>query len=198
MGILEDGVWQDIVRVAVIILIAYGLVMWIAALVWTYRDIQARTRDIFGQVLAVVLVFMFNLPGLLLYLILRPRETLTDQYDRQLEAEALLHEIQEQATCPTCRRKIQEDFFICPFCRSTLRAACESCGKALSAGWVLCPYCGVDRVTAVAPAAQQQSLPSPTPAAPPEERRAERGSGAGAGAGSAPAKTSADPAVDAG
>jgi RNA polymerase subunit RPABC4/transcription elongation factor Spt4 len=197
MGILEDGVWQDIVRVAVIILVAYGLVMWIAALVWTYRDIQARTRDIFGQVLAVVLVFMFNLPGLLLYLILRPRETLTEQYDRQLEAEALLHEIQEQATCPTCRRKIQEDFFICPFCRSTLRAACESCGKALSAGWVLCPYCGVDRVTALAPAAQQQSLAPPAPAAPPEERRAERGSGA-AGAGAAAAKTSADPAVDAG
>ncbi len=145
LAIWDDGVWQDAARIAVIALIAYGLVLWIGALVWTYRDASSRTRDPFTQAMALLLVLVFNLPGLLLYLILRPKDTLVDAYDRQLEAEALLHEIQEQATCPSCRRKIESDFVACPFCRTTLRTPCEACGKPMAATWVLCPFCATER-----------------------------------------------------
>jgi hypothetical protein len=88
---------------------------------------------------------VFNLPGLLLYLILRPKTTLTERYEHRLEAEALLHEIREQPACPQCRRKIETDFLACPYCRAALRVGCEECGKALAFGWVSCPYCGADR-----------------------------------------------------
>ena len=153
LAIWDDGEWQDAARIAVIVLVAYLLVMWIAALVWAYRDIASRTRDPFTQTFCVLLVAVFNLPGLLLYLILRPKDTLADMYDRQLEAEALLHELQEQATCPACRRRIESDFLACPYCRTALRLSCQSCGKALSLGWVVCPYCGADRGPAEAPRA---------------------------------------------
>jgi hypothetical protein len=123
-------------------------VLWVAAVVWTYRDIASRTRDPFSQTVALVLVLVFSLPGLLLYLILRPKNTMADQYDRQLEAEALLHEIQEQATCPSCRRKIEADYIACPYCRTSLRVPCDSCGKALATTWVLCPYCAEPRTSA--------------------------------------------------
>lgn len=149
LAIWDNGSWQDAARIGVIVLIAYLLVMWVAALVWTYRDISARTRDPFTQVISVMMVVFFNLPGLLLYLILRPNDTLADAYDRQLEAEALLSEIQEQATCPSCRRKIENEFIACPYCRTTLRAACEACSKPLAFGWVVCPYCGSDRPSPV-------------------------------------------------
>ena len=145
LAIWDDGVWQDAVAVAVIIMVAYLVVMWIAALVWTYRDIAARTRDPLTQTISVLTVLVFNLPGMFLYLILRPKDTIADRYDRQLEAEALLHEIQEQATCPSCRRRVEDAFVACPYCRSTLRMPCESCEKPLLARWVVCPYCGVDR-----------------------------------------------------
>ena len=121
-----EGVWGDAARIAVIIGSAYVLVLWVAAVVWTYRDIASRTRDPFSQTVALVLVLVFSLPGLLA--VPDPAaeaDTIADQYDRQLEAEALLHEIQEQATCPSCRRKIEDDFIACPYCRTSLRVPCE-------------------------------------------------------------------------
>jgi len=137
--------WQTPATLAAIVLIAYLLVMWIAALVWTYRDISSRTGDAFTQAMSLGMVVVFNLPGLLLYVILRPRDTMAEIYDRRLEAEALLHEIQEQATCPSCRRKVEDEFIVCPYCRSTLRTACESCARPASSSWVVCPYCGAER-----------------------------------------------------
>lgn len=155
MAIWEDGTWQVAVALVVIVLVAYLLVMWVGALVWTYRDIRARTRDQFTQAVAVLVVLVFNLPGILLYMVLRPKETLAELYDRRLGSEALLREIQEQDACPACRRRIEDDFLACPYCRTTLRVPCESCGKALHTTWVLCPYCGADR-----------AAPSPIRAAP--------------------------------
>ena len=46
----------------------------------------------------------FNIPGLALYLMLRPRESLEDAYARSLEEEALLREIGDEGMCPSCRR----------------------------------------------------------------------------------------------
>jgi len=156
LAIWDD--WQTLGILAAVISIAYLAALWVAALAWTYRDATARTRDPILQTVAVLLVLVFNLPGLLVYLILRPKDTLADQYDRQLEAEALLHELQEQATCPTCRRRIENDFAVCPYCRSSLRTPCASCARPLQASWVICPYCGADRAE---PAAASASARAP-------------------------------------
>ena len=117
---------------------------------------MARTSDTFTQTIALVLVVIFNIPGLVVYLVLRPKDTLMDAYDRQLEAEALLHEIQEQATCPRCRRKVEAEFVACPYCRNSLGMPCESCGKTLTSSWVLCPYCSAERAQPAAPAASER------------------------------------------
>ena len=70
----------------------------ISIVIWTFRDIRSRSRDIFAQILAtlMVLVFfpLFPLPGLALYMLLRPRETLSEVYERSLEEEALLQGIE--------------------------------------------------------------------------------------------------------
>ena len=148
-----DGVWGDLALVAIIAFVAYVLVLWVASVVWTYRDVASRTSDSLTQTIALILVLVFSIPGLLVYLVLRPKDTLMDAYDRQLEAEALLHEIQEQATCPRCRRKIDQDFISCPYCRTSLRTPCDSCARPMSSSWVLCPYCGAERAQPIAPAA---------------------------------------------
>jgi hypothetical protein len=192
-----DGVAGDLVLVAIIGLVAYLLVLWVAALVWAYRDVVARTSDSFTQTIALVLVVVFNIPGLLVYLVLRPKDTLMDAYDRQLEAEALLHEIQEQATCPRCRRKVEADFVACPYCRNALGMPCESCGRPLTSSWVLCPYCRAERPQLAAPAGAERASAATTIAAPDLPARPKRASTATYTPPAPPAaSTPADPAAE--
>jgi RNA polymerase subunit RPABC4/transcription elongation factor Spt4 len=130
--------------------IGYGLLLWLAIAVWTYRDVRERTRDPFAQIFAVLIVLAFSLLGLLVYLIVRPRETLAEAYERSLEEEALLQELEDQRACPSCKRRVQDDFILCPYCQFQLKEACARCEKPLSHNWVACPYCGAKRRSAAA------------------------------------------------
>ena len=159
------GTWQDTVWLVVALLVAYVVVLWLSALVWAYRDIKNRTNDSFSQFVSVLLVLIFNLPGLFLYLVLRPDETMTEAYERTLETEAMLQEVERLGTCPSCRRRIEEDYLLCPYCRTSLRKPCAQCGRALSFGWVACPYCGADRVPSMAAEAVRSQAPVAPPAA---------------------------------
>src|SRR5947209_12550810 len=83
------GSWQDTVKLVGALLATYLVVLWVAGLIWVYRDIRDRSRDPFYHAVAVFVVLVFNLPGLWLYLILRPKVTLAEAYERTLEEEAL-------------------------------------------------------------------------------------------------------------
>ena len=140
---------ETLLKLLGLVLLAYVLVLWLSAVVWTYRDVRNRTTDQSSQMIAVLLVALFNLPGLIVYLVIRPQHTLADAYERQLESEAMLHEIQLTAnSCQSCRRPIDDDFNICPHCRTVLREPCRSCARPVRTSWVACPYCASDRVPA--------------------------------------------------
>ena len=134
---------ENLLTVGIAVLIAYAAILWLGIAVWAYRDIRERTHDSASQVMAVLLVFLFNVPGIILYLILRPHETLTESYERRLESEALIRDLAEaRRSCPNCQHAVQEDFLLCPHCRTQLQAPCSECGKALELDWSACPYCG--------------------------------------------------------
>lgn len=122
---------------------AYLTALWFCLVVWTIRDIRTRTRDVIVQILATLLVLVFNIPGLVLYLILRPPETLDEQYERALEEEALLDEIRERQACPRCKTHAEPTFLVCPMCATPLKRRCPTCNQLLQLGWKLCPFCGV-------------------------------------------------------
>ena len=63
---------------------AFLAALWISLVVWTNRDIRARARDPLVQTLATLLVAVLNLPGVLVYIILRPPRTLEEEYQRTL------------------------------------------------------------------------------------------------------------------
>lgn len=122
---------------------AYFIAFWLGLVVWTFNDIRARSRDVVAYFLAISLVLVFNLPGLLLYVLLRPRETLAERYERTLEEEAIMQELdQHKLACPSCKRPVQDDFLLCPHCRTQLKQSCLRCAKALNLSWRACPYCG--------------------------------------------------------
>lgn len=139
------GSWEASVKYAVTFLVIFLAAFWIATVFWTYRDIRQRTRDPILQTVAVLLVLIFFLPGHWVYLIVRPRYTLTELYERSLEEEALLQELEDQKACPTCKRRVLDDYLICPSCRTQLKEPCRQCSKPLSYAWVACPYCGLEK-----------------------------------------------------
>ncbi len=121
---------------------AFTVAFWVSLVIWTFRDMRLRSRDIFAQLLASLVVLIFGPLGLLIYIILRPQETLSEAYARTLEEEALLQDITvERPVCPECKHKIEPDFIICPACHTELRKACPHCGRLSLLRWEICPYC---------------------------------------------------------
>jgi RNA polymerase subunit RPABC4/transcription elongation factor Spt4 len=136
--------------------------------IWAFRDIRSRTRDPFVQILATITVGVIPVIGILVYLMLRPRETLSEAYVRALEEESLLSSIEGQEFCPTCSRRVDSDMQWCPKCHTKLRNPCENCGRAVHLSWDLCPYCGVGRQPEMARDAKPSKLrlfgkPKPAP-----------------------------------
>lgn len=121
---------------------AFVVALWLSLIFWTYRDIKARARDPLSRILAVLVVAVLFLPGILIYLILRPAHTLEDEYQQTLEEEALLQAIEESPLCPGCGRRIKDSWSICPNCHTKLRKNCHHCGKSMELPWNICPYCG--------------------------------------------------------
>jgi RNA polymerase subunit RPABC4/transcription elongation factor Spt4 len=116
--------------------------LWISLVFWTYRDIRARTQDRMIHILAALLVAVLSLPGVVIYLILRPAKTLDEAYQHTLEEEALLSEVESRQVCPGCGANTQLDWQLCPTCHTKLRKPCTNCGRLMELPWRICPYCG--------------------------------------------------------
>ncbi len=121
---------------------AFIAALWLSLIFWTYRDIRARARDPLARILAILVVAVLFLPGIVIYLILRPSHTLEEEYQHTLEEEALLQSVEESPLCPGCGRRIRENWMICPTCHTKLKKNCHKCGKLMELPWNLCPYCG--------------------------------------------------------
>ena len=126
------------------LLMAYVVLLWAASVLWTYRDIHERSDDGLVQVLAVSLALVLPFAGVILHLILRPRQTLSDRYERRLEEEYLRRDMDEKYVCPHCQRSIEQDFVVCPHCHTALRRRCNVCDRVVDLTWSICPYCGDD------------------------------------------------------
>lgn len=129
---------------------AFLFAFWIAMGIWTFHDIRQRTRDWLVIILAVALVLIFPLIGLILYLMIRPKATLAEVYDRALEEEALLRELEQTAACHNCGVPVKEAWVYCPNCHNQLQHSCPTCGNLVRNEWEICVYCG---------SAQQRTTP---------------------------------------
>ena len=120
--------------------------LWLSLVIWAVRDMRTRTRDPFAHVLTAVTVAILPIAGILIYLILRPQETLAEAYERALAEEALLQEIEERPSCPGCSRTTDPNWILCPHCHTRLKKACPDCNSLMELQWNLCPFCGNQHV----------------------------------------------------
>jgi Double zinc ribbon len=135
---------QTISQVTLYVVMASGAVLaalWLGMVLWTLRDMRARSRDVLAQGAVTLMVAVLNVFGLILYLMLRPRETLAEAYERSLEEEALLQGIEEKPVCPGCGRPSNVLWQVCPHCHTRLKKPCIQCGQLLDLPWNLCPFC---------------------------------------------------------
>jgi RNA polymerase subunit RPABC4/transcription elongation factor Spt4 len=126
----------------------YIVLIWLASAFWAYRDMRQRSANPVAPYLAAALVIVFTpilfLFGLLLYRILRPKETLAEANDRALAEEAILAEVAARPHCANCTRPVNEDWIICPTCRNRLRRVCPNCERLVELDWSICAWCGKD------------------------------------------------------
>jgi RNA polymerase subunit RPABC4/transcription elongation factor Spt4 len=117
------------------------LVFWVGLVWWVSQDVLTRTTDKIIVSVAVALTAILGPVGVLIYLVVRPRQTLKERIGEVMEQEMLL-QASAITICPTCEHLAQEDFLACPHCGTILKKACVNCGKLLAMDWDHCAFCG--------------------------------------------------------
>jgi RNA polymerase subunit RPABC4/transcription elongation factor Spt4 len=135
--------------------------VWLSLVIWAFRDMRLRSRDPIAQLFAALVVAILPIAGIVIYLILRPPETLAQAYERALEEEALLQEIEEKPRCPGCSRAIEPDWIACPYCHTHLRQRCHNCAGLLELNWNLCPFCAAEQAPADIPIVETAHVREP-------------------------------------
>lgn len=162
-GFIESDVFQIGIRV----LVAYFMLIWLASAFWAYRDMRLRSASAITPYVAAAAIIVFTplffLFGLLLYRIVRPKETIAEVNERTLAEEAMLAEVASHSHCANCSRPVHEEWIICPTCRNRLRRVCPNCEHLIELDWTLCAWCGKDFERAEAPGLTAY-MPSARPA----------------------------------
>jgi len=139
---------SPLTQLAIQALAVYFVLIWLASAFWAFRDMQQRSANpilpYLAAVLIIVLTPLFFIAGVIVYRIVRPHEKVGEAYERGLAEEALLAEIDSIEHCPTCHRKIHDEWIICPTCRSRLKRVCPNCSRLVGIDWSLCAWCGRD------------------------------------------------------
>jgi len=131
-------------QVAGLLLAAYGLLLWLAVIVWVYRDISSRTRDLLARTSAIIWSIICPFLGLPIYFVLRPRRSLLDEYESSLTREAILADLSVDISCPDCSRLVSGEWTFCPFCQIELKKKClnPQCDSFMDFSWSACARCG--------------------------------------------------------
>ena len=142
----------------------YLVILWLASAYWAFRDMQQRSDNAILPYLAAALIILFTpiffVFAVWVYKIVRPHEKIGEVWERNLAEEALLAEVEAIHHCPTCERRIDDEWIICPSCRTRLNRVCPNCSRLVGLDWSLCAWCGKDFERREVPAAATGALPA--------------------------------------
>jgi hypothetical protein len=162
---IDDVINSPVVQITGRLIFVYLVVLWIASAYWAFRDMQQRSDNaILPYVVAAGIIlltpFIFFL-AIWVYKIIRPHEKIGEVWERNLAEEALLNEVESVPHCPTCERRVDAEWIICPSCRTRLNRVCPNCSRLVGLDWSLCAWCGKDfERRDVVPAGMIQPLPA--------------------------------------
>ncbi len=155
---------SPVVQFVIYSIAVYLVVLWLASAYWVFRDMQQRTENAILPYAAASLVIVF-LPvfplAIFVYKIIRPHEKIGEVYERNLAEEALLAEVEAIRSCPTCARRVNDEWIICPTCRTRLNRVCPNCSRLVGLDWSLCAWCGKDFERATPALTSSSGRPAP-------------------------------------
>ena len=135
----------------------YLIVIWLASAYWAFRDMQQRSDNPILPYVAAAGIILFTpiffILAVWVYKIVRPHEKIGEVWERNLAEEALLAEVESIHHCPTCEKRIDDEWIICPNCRTRLKRVCPNCSRLVGMDWSLCAWCGKDFERREVPAA---------------------------------------------
>jgi RNA polymerase subunit RPABC4/transcription elongation factor Spt4 len=141
----------------------YLVILWLASAYWAFRDMQQRSDNAILPYLAAAGIILFTplffVLAVWVYKIVRPHEKIGEVWERNLAEEALLAEVEAIHHCPTCERRIDDEWIICPTCRTRLNRVCPNCSRLVGLDWSLCAWCGKDFERRPIAAANLEPLP---------------------------------------
>ncbi|SHI61893.1 Double zinc ribbon [Clostridium cavendishii DSM 21758] len=111
----------DIIPVCIMGLVVL-IVILIIYLIGRFVFTDAKKRGMDPWLWTTIAIFIPNLLGLILYLIIRTSYT--------------------KEVCLNCGKAVNEDFLNCPYCGYKLKNDCPSCNSPISPTWNVCPKCG--------------------------------------------------------
>jgi RNA polymerase subunit RPABC4/transcription elongation factor Spt4 len=117
------------------------LVLWIVSVLWVVQDIKQRSKGGLLTLLSILFAVVFPVAGVVVYLMLRPTQSLDEKHFADLEKLALIKEMKQRQQCPSCSAEVQDDYIVCPKCYHRLKQVCIKCDALLNLAWEVCPYC---------------------------------------------------------
>src|SRR5918995_2852489 len=156
---IGDFFENPLVQFAFQAILVYLIILWLATAYWAFRDLQQRSGNPIAPYLAatgiILLTPFFFVFAFWIYKIVRPHEKIGEVWERNLAEEALLAEVEAIRHCPTCERRVDDEWIICPSCRTRLNRVCPNCSRLVGLDWSLCAWRGKDferrEIAAMAP-----------------------------------------------
>ena len=111
---MPDAVFYALLNLAGLVMAAYVVMAF-------YVNADAKRRQMNRVLWTLLVIFVPNAIGFIVYFILRQPIA---------------------SPCPKCRSLVRQDFLVCPSCGHGLAPTCPTCHRAVEAGWMNCAYCG--------------------------------------------------------
>jgi RNA polymerase subunit RPABC4/transcription elongation factor Spt4 len=137
-----DGIGNFDFRILIYFLIFTVVLLWFFVVFWVWTDSGDRSTSIIFRLISVILVLPFNLFGLIIYFIIRPKDTIESLFWTDLERRYLINETADLGDCNNCGYQLSPQFNQCPQCATPVRVECDDCGEMVRTDWKYCAICG--------------------------------------------------------
>jgi hypothetical protein len=138
---LVDGIANTNYNILGTVVAVISIVFWLVVTSWIWVDSDERTTSKWMRVFYVI-IGLIPVVGWIIYLIVRPSETIDEIYWGDLERRYLKYEAKDLGDCPKCGTQLYPGYIFCPNCKQRIKRKCSNCGVYVDLEYKYCTHCG--------------------------------------------------------